>query len=193
MAVKIGFSGIFFIGTLRSLEILTVNEKDTGFDGFISTNPDHMTSRYKGKKVSVEGLIPTLKSMTKKILPVQKIKNTLYKGQIKPFIFDYQECIKSAFSDYDIYENHFPCALPNWDNTPRSGRNGTVLQGSTPDLFGNHLLDAVKLVQNKPEEKKIIFLKSWNEWAEGNYLEPDTIWGMQYLQKIKKIIGKYNK
>jgi hypothetical protein len=30
---------------------------------------------------------------------------------------------------------------------------------------------------SKPEEDQIIFIKSWNEWAEGNYLEPDMKYG----------------
>jgi lipopolysaccharide biosynthesis protein len=192
MAVKAGFPGIYFIGTLRSLEVLTVTKEDTGFDGFIANNPDQMTSRYGGKKVSVEGFVPAVKSNIKKVVNVEKIRNQLYKAQLKPFIYDYKECIKNAFSDYDLDEDHFPCVLPNWDNTPRSGRNGTVLQGSTPELFGRHLSNAVKLLEKKPDNKKIIFLKSWNEWAEGNYLEPDIIWGTQYLETIKKVMEQNN-
>ncbi|MCK4664404.1 MAG: glycoside hydrolase family 99-like domain-containing protein [Bacteroidales bacterium] len=41
-------------------------------------------------------------------------------------------------------------------------------------------------------EKKIIFIKSWNEWAEGNYLEPDLQWGARYLEVIKDVLKKYN-
>ncbi|HEY5536973.1 MAG TPA: glycoside hydrolase family 99-like domain-containing protein [Ignavibacteria bacterium] len=193
MAVKIGFSGIYFIGSLNSEEVLKVNKRDSGFDGFIATNPDQMTSRYKGKKISVDGFVPVMKSNVKKIIPVEKIRNYLYKAQIKPNILDYKECIKYAFSDYELDDDHFPSVLPNWDNTPRCGRNGTVLQGSTPESFGKHLSDAVKLLEKKPDNKKLIFLKSWNEWAEGNYLEPDIIWGTQYLETTKKIIEQNNK
>jgi hypothetical protein len=193
MAIKIGFSGIYFIGTLRSLEVLTVKKEDTGFDGFIATNPDQMTSHYGGKNVSIDGFAGVTKSYIKKIVPKEKIKNYLYKAQIRPNIYDYKKCIKYAFSDYELDDDHFPSVLPNWDNTPRSGRNGTVLQGSTPESFGKHLSDAVKLLEKKPDNKKLIFLKSWNEWAEGNYLEPDTTWGTQYLETIKKIMEQNNK
>jgi hypothetical protein len=43
---------------------------------------------------------------------------------------------------------------------------------------------------NKPAGEKIIFIKSWNEWAEGNYLEPDYIWGHAYLNAIKQTVEK---
>jgi len=34
----------------------------------------------------------------------------------------------------------------------------------------------------------MIFVFAWNEWAEGGYLEPDTKYGMDYLQSIKQAL-----
>jgi hypothetical protein len=34
--------------------------------------------------------------------------------------------------------------------------------------------------------EKVVFIKSWNEWAEGNYLEPDQEFGLQYLKVIRE-------
>ena len=61
--------------------------------------------------------------------------------------------------------------------------------GATPELFAKHLKEAVKIVsERKSDEHKIIFLRSWNEWAEGNYVEPDLKYGHGFLEAIKKNI-----
>ena len=39
-------------------------------------------------------------------------------------------------------------------------------------------------------ETNLVFLKSWNEWGEGNYMEPDLKWGRQYLETLKKVFEK---
>ena len=61
-----------------------------------------------------------------------------------------------------------------------------VLNGSTPELFRRHLRKALHRVANAPEQKQIVFIKSWNEWAEGNYLEPDRRYGRGYLEVIRE-------
>jgi len=85
----------------------------------------------------------------------------------------------------DKIDNVYPCIIPGWDHTPRSGKEGLVITNSTPDLFEKHIKRTIDIVQHKSDENKIIFLKSWNEWAEGNYVEPDLRWGKKYLEAIK--------
>jgi len=80
----------------------------------------------------------------------------------------------------------YPCLTPNWDNTPRSGVRGFALHQSTPELFRAHLRDALALVQSHPVDERLVFIKSWNEWAEGNYLEPDQEFGLEYLNVIRE-------
>lgn len=86
----------------------------------------------------------------------------------------------------ESYRRHnvYPCVYPNWDNTPRSGMRGLVLTGSSPDLFRGHVREAITRLKGLPAENRLLFIKSWNEWAEGNYLEPDTVHGHGFLQAL---------
>lgn len=79
-----------------------------------------------------------------------------------------------------------PCLTPNWDNTARSQMRGYVLHESTPELFRLHVKNTLQLVRNRPMERRLVFVKSWNEWAEGNYLEPDQRFGHDYLNVMRQ-------
>jgi Glycosyltransferase WbsX len=106
-----------------------------------------------------------------------------------PRVIEYQEAIKHLVPNLNQFNcEAYPCVYPNWDNTPRKGRKGFVLKNSTPLLFEKHLQDAVSATNNRPDDHKLVFVKSWNEWAEGNHLEPDTKWGLQYLQALERVI-----
>ena len=63
----------------------------------------------------------------------------------------------------------------------------------TPDLLKEHATQILSLVQNKNDEDTFVFLKSWNEWAEGNYMEPDLKYGHQFLQALKEAIDSFSK
>jgi lipopolysaccharide biosynthesis protein len=79
----------------------------------------------------------------------------------------------------------FPTLMPGFDNTPRSGAGGIVLHGAEPSLFESQVSRAVAHVMaEQPVGQRVIFVKSWNEWAEGNYLEPDRRYGRAYLEAL---------
>ena len=77
-----------------------------------------------------------------------------------------------------------PCVYPNWDNTPRSGRRGLVIRGSEPARFRTLVRETVRQIQHQEPDRRLLFIKSWNEWAEGNYLEPDRTHGHGYLEAL---------
>jgi len=121
------------------------------------------------------------------------IKETFLKESLRslgfhqrPLRYDYSELVRYALNDPLISDNHYPVIVPNWDNTPRSGKRGLVYESSTPELFGEYLMKAIRLVSGRPADHRIVFIKSWNEWAEGNYLEPDMIHGKRYLEVLKR-------
>lgn len=88
--------------------------------------------------------------------------------------------------------NQFPVVLPNWDNTPRSGINGLVFEESSPEFYGRHLEKAMSLVADREEQERIVFIKSWNEWAEGNVLEPSQNFGIKYLETTRSVMDMFN-
>ena len=66
-----------------------------------------------------------------------------------------------------------------------------VLHCSTPELFRVHLRQTIAQVLARPAERRILFIKSWNEWAEGNHLEPDRRCGKVYLQVVREEVLGY--
>ena len=83
-----------------------------------------------------------------------------------------------------------PCVYPNWDNTPRSGRRGVALTGTSPARFEEHLAEAVRRVSARPPQERLLFVKSWNEWAEGNHLEPDQTHGTAWLEALSRQVHR---
>lgn len=101
---------------------------------------------------------------------------------------NYKSVLKYLFNSNSYNDNIYPMLIPHWDNTPRAGNKGYVYIGESPKLFGKSVDLAIDVVKKKPEEKRIVFIHSWNEWGEGAYLEPDLKYGMQYLEEIRKRI-----
>ena len=89
-------------------------------------------------------------------------------------------------------EQLLPAVYPNWDNTPRSGRRGLVIEGGSPAAFRRHVEQAVDRLVDRPSQERLLFIKSWNEWAEGNYLEPDTEHGHAYLEALRAGLGAHD-
>ncbi len=121
----------------------------------------------------------------------EKVFSKIYRKLANvPVCAEYERAMKYFTGEEDKKDVVFPFICPNWDHSPRSGTGGIVLNNSTPELFEKHARKVIESVQNKQEEHKIIFAKSWNEWAEGNYLEPDLKFGMGYLKALKRVLVK---
>jgi lipopolysaccharide biosynthesis protein len=97
-------------------------------------------------------------------------------------IFRYEDAALFMNPPETAQEGWYPTAVPNWDNSPRAGRRGVILHQSSPESYRVHLLDVLSRLTDRPRERRLVFIKSWNEWAEGNYLEPDRRFGHQYLR-----------
>lgn len=107
-----------------------------------------------------------------------------------PRVVDYRTMI-SRFND-PIYKDERVCPviIPGWDHTPRSGNRGLVFTNSTPELFKTHVMDILQTVKDK--ENNIVFLKSWNEWGEGNYMEPDLKYGRGFIDALSQAVSEFD-
>jgi hypothetical protein len=119
-----------------------------------------------------------------------RLKQTLQGKRQRLTIWDYKEIMSILLRTNTVDWPDYPLVLPNWDNTPRSGTRGLVIYNSTPEQFRKHFREALSRVADRVPEERIVFVKAWNEWAEGNYLEPDQKWGHDYLEVIREELAK---
>jgi hypothetical protein len=90
---------------------------------------------------------------------------------VGPEIRRYHSTTKTLRAAYRTVEGVVHSSVvTGWDNTPRSGRRGLVLTGYDKVSFAEAILAALEL--EKKNTQQMIFIKSWNEWAEGNTIEP---------------------
>ncbi|HET9148605.1 MAG TPA: glycoside hydrolase family 99-like domain-containing protein, partial [Acetobacteraceae bacterium] len=118
--------------------------------------------------------------------PLKWARNKIETRRGLPMIHRYEEWIETQMPPEEWQGEFYPCVTHAWDNTPRSGSNGIVLRDSTPELFRRFLRASFGRIRRGPMRNKIVFLKSWNEWAEGNHLEPDLKSGHAYLRVIRE-------
>jgi hypothetical protein len=167
LADKEGLPGLHLVGIEQDATVVG-SAADFGLDGIAISN------------------------QTKKLLrdfpgPLTKVKNKLRKVVLgwPKFVCHYRDAVPTFLDPKGTQRDYYPSLVPNWDNTPRSGRNGWALHNSTPELFREHVRQAVGQVLHKPAQHRLVFVKSWNEWAEGNYLEPDLQYGRAYLEVVR--------
>ena len=145
-----------------------------GFDGVFSNRV------LAGARIHQNSLQNRLRYITCKLLGLPRLVN-------------FKEVIKHAQNKYDEKEGVYPGILCGWDHSPRSGRKGIVIYNFTMKLFAKHISEIFELVKNKNLEHRIIFLKSWNEWGEGNFMEPDMEFGHGKINTLKTCTNRFNK
>jgi hypothetical protein len=82
---------------------------------------------------------------------------------------------------------YHPTIASGFDNTPRRGRDAVVLLDSGVRVFEEGLAEVVDAVTAMPFEERLVFVSAWNEWAEGNYLEPDLEEGRARLEAVRRV------
>lgn len=104
---------------------------------------------------------------------------------------DYAEWIIKNNSKVNNEYKRYPGITPSWDNSARKKNNYLIMHNSSPTLYKKWLSSILDNFTPFSEEENFLFINAWNEWAEGNHLEPDLKWGKEYLLKTKETILKF--
>lgn len=191
LAVDNGLKGIYFYAITRSANFNRF--MPDGSIGRVMPNLKSSEDDYKSMlaqgydALNSFGQVRAEMAYSNKYVNLTRIALRKYISCIPSTRFKYPKLMKNFFSPEDSWENIFPTILPQWDRSPRVGKAEGVYVDATPENFKQHLSDALKLVERKEPEHRILFLRSWNEWAEGNYVEPDLKYGHGFLDAIKQV------
>ena len=192
LAIQNGLPGIHFVAMVSSTS--TIRRQA---DGTLErTLPDTQSSAtvYKSMlQLGFDAINSYGKSRGEMILQGKYRRNIVRLLYEKlPFMptltLDYPKVVRHFFAPEDAWENVYPTVLSQWDRSPRAGSYDGVYVNATPANFQQHVEDAVRLIACKQKEHRLLFLKSWNEWGEGNYVEPDQDYGHGFLDAISRAI-----
>jgi lipopolysaccharide biosynthesis protein len=148
---------------------------DMGFDAAIDFQPNFYTPVAAIRANPWERLLERL-----------NIKRSVYTDNS---IRNYKEYVESVKLLPKSGYKQFPGITPMWDNTARRRSGATIFRDSDPATYEGWLRHIVGSFTPYSAEENFLFINAWNEWAEGNHLEPCIKWGRAYLEATKRAIG----
>jgi lipopolysaccharide biosynthesis protein len=101
-------------------------------------------------------------------------------------VFDFPACVddslRRAAKEARNYKR-FRGVMTGFDNTPKMQTRSWVFLDSSPLLYQEWLMDALReTVEKHTSGEQFVFVNAWNEWAEGAILEPCSQFGDGYLK-----------
>lgn len=109
----------------------------------------------------------------------------------KNYVHSYQTLADNMMGKEIPGYQWFRCVTPSWDNCARRKKGASIYAGATPQKYGEWLRGAIDItVDSLSGNERIVFINAWNEWAEGNHLEPDQKHGLAYLEETRKALDE---
>ncbi|WP_316796711.1 glycoside hydrolase family 99-like domain-containing protein [Pedobacter agri] len=174
---KFGFNGIYIAYMMT--EGYSEDPKNIGFDASIEFKPDFHSNPIHKKE-----------NILKKILSKLNLYHSPYS---KNQIIEYRSFVEHQLNLNPVTWKNFKGITPMWDNSARRKLGSAfILANSTPSIYQFWLEELIKLLKNSDDNDAFIFINAWNEWAEGNHLEPCSKWGLAYLEATKKALDSEN-
>ena len=104
----------------------------------------------------------------------------------RPKLYNYAEAKSLMTRGVDLRAK-IPCLMVDWDNSPRRGEDAIVMLNSGPNAFAHEFKSTLlRWIASQPTTD-LFFINAWNEWAEGNHLEPDLHFGHGYLDALRQV------
>jgi lipopolysaccharide biosynthesis protein len=111
-------------------------------------------------------------------------------------VYEYEDLVKRALAEPLPTYPRIPCVCPGWDNSPRRKTGAVIFMNSTPERYERWLRKivdrqtALSRVDGNSgiSPESLVFINAWNEWAEGNHLEPCQKWGRAYLEATQRAL-----
>ena len=165
LAKQNGFDGMFFLGRLNPYDSLDC------FDALFTYEP--MFSAWQNKNIANR--------------IVNKLRDQFGKKK-ELTVYDYDEVWNDILRNAKkrTEQNILFGGFVSYDDSPRRGISGRIVKGESPDKFEKYLRELIQI--SEKQGKLYIFITAWNEWGEGAYLEPDSVYGMSYLEAIKRLM-----
>lgn len=84
----------------------------------------------------------------------------------------------------------FPGVAPSWDNSARRPPGKAIIfRGTSPALFSDWVTARARSFRPPTPDENLFFVNAWNEWAEGNHLEPCLRHGHNWLTALRSGLG----
>jgi GT2 family glycosyltransferase/2-polyprenyl-3-methyl-5-hydroxy-6-metoxy-1,4-benzoquinol methylase len=114
--------------------------------------------------------------------PNGKILNSDYTG----VIHDYRQAILKYLEMEVAGYVRFRGVMPAWDNTPRRQNDSVMFENVSPSAYQAWLESILEQTHEQYfGDERIVFINAWNEWGEGNHLEPDRRYGHAFLEATR--------
>ena len=179
-----GLPGFHFVSNgYQGPEWCALNEMDGWAYNRLSGIIERLMSERSIDKVNLHQRFKT--KLVKKLLADQVPLPSYPPPTIKYAL--YAEYVHDAINE-SLDLNEYPVVYPNWDSSPRLNVRAYILLGSSPETFKTLLVATVQKLQDRPSQERLLFIKSWNEWAEGNTLEPSRLHGRAYLDVCRQAL-----
>jgi len=160
-----------------------------GFDAAIDFEPfsvkrDEFNYQFKWKFIKNKTSLWYLKYKLASNHDREEMVNKLYSE------IDYEEYVDFVMNYPEYNYKCFPGITPMWDNTARKKENYFLFRNSNPGKYQQWLQHEVNKFKPYSKNENFLFINAWNEWAEGNHLEPCQKWGKKYLEATKRVLLK---